>query len=218
MTRKKKNEPEEIEQGSESEVADNKDTKSQDNNKTENSAFKQQEKPEIREIEGISPGSVSESEPVSDKECRKEPSAEEILAEMQDKYLRLSAEFDNYRKRTLREKMELAKHAGENILISIIPVMDDFERALKSMETSTDCVAMKNGIDFIYNKFRDFIKQNGMREIESLNTDFNVDLHEAVNKVPVQDETKKGKVVEIISKGYYLHDKVIRFSKVVVGE
>jgi molecular chaperone GrpE len=218
MTRKKKNEPEEIEQGNESEVADNNNTKSQNNNKSEVSDLEQHEKPEIREVEEISPESGSESEPASDKEGEKEASAEEKLAEMEDRYLRLSAEFDNYRKRTLREKIELTKHAGENILISIVPVMDDFERALKSMETSTDCIAMKNGIDLIYNKFRDFMKQHGIREIESLNTDFNVDLHEAVTKVPVQDETMKGKVVEVITKGYYLHDKVMRFSKVIVGE
>jgi molecular chaperone GrpE len=218
MTRKKKNEPEETEQRNEGEVADNNDTKSQDNNKSENPDFEHHEKSEIREVKEMSPESGSESETNSDKEGRKEASAEEILADMQDKYLRLSAEFDNYRKRTLREKIELTKHAGENILTSIVPVMDDFERALKSMETSTDCNAMKNGIDLIYNKFRDFMKQNGIREIESLNTEFNVDLHEAVTKIPVQDEKMKGKVVEVITKGYYLHNKVIRFSKVVVGE
>jgi molecular chaperone GrpE len=145
-------------------------------------------------------------------------SAEEKLADIQDRYLRLSAEFDNYRKRTLREKIELTKHAGENILISIIPVMDDFERALKLMETAADCVAMKSGIDLIYNKFNEFLKQNGIREIESLNKDFNVDLHEAVTKVSVQDESMRGKVVDVIVKGYWLNDKVMRFSKVVVGE
>jgi molecular chaperone GrpE len=159
----------------------------------------------------------SETKDVSDKEV-KDISAEEKLAEMQDRYLRLSAEFDNYRKRTLREKMELIKHAGENILISIIPVMDDFERALKLMETASDCVAMKSGIDLIYNKLSDFLKQNGLKEIESLNNDFNVDLHDAVTKVPVQDESMKGKVVDVVLKGYWLHDKVMRHSKVVVGE
>jgi molecular chaperone GrpE len=138
---------------------------------------------------------------------------------MQDRYLRLSAEFDNYRKRTLREKIELTKHAGENILISIVPVMDDFERALKLMDSSSaDCVAMKAGIDLIYNKFGDFLTQNGIKEIESLHSDFNVDLHEAVSKIPVEDENLKGKVVEVLQKGYFLHDKVLRFSKVVVGE
>ena len=126
----------------------------------------------------------AEATVASDKDVKQEISVEEKLAEMQDRYLRLSAESDNYRKRTLREKMELTKNAGENILISIIPVMDDFERAMKLMETSSDYVAVKNGIDLIYNKFSEFIKQNGIREIESLNTDFNVDLHEAITKIP----------------------------------
>jgi molecular chaperone GrpE len=144
--------------------------------------------------------------------------AEEKLAEMQDKYIRLSAEFDNYRKRTLREKMELTKYAGENLILGILPLMDDFERAMKHMDSSTDCISLKDGIDIIYSKFSDFLKMNGVKEIESLNRDFNVDLHEAVAKVPVEDTDKKGKVVEVLLKGYYLQDKVLRFSKVVVGE
>lgn len=143
---------------------------------------------------------------------------EEKLAEMQDKYIRLSAEFDNYRKRTLREKMELSKYAGENLMLKIIPLMDDFERALKHMEAVTDSVAMKNGIDLIYSKFSEFLEQNGIKEIESLNRNFNVDLHEAVAKVPVEEDDKKGKVVDVVLKGYFLQDKVLRFSKVVVGE
>ena len=143
---------------------------------------------------------------------------DEKLAEMQDKYLRLSAEFDNYRKRTLREKIELSKYAGENLLLSFLPIMDDFERALKHMDSTTDCIALKDGIDIMYVKFSDFLKQNGIKEIESLNTNFNVDLHEAVAKVPVPEEDKKGKVVDVVLKGYYLQDKVLRFAKVIVGE
>lgn len=143
--------------------------------------------------------------------------SEEKLAEMQDKYIRLSAEFDNYRKRTLREKMDMSKYAGENLLLSIIPLMDDFERAIKHMDTASDCGALRAGIDIIYGKFNDFLKQNGVKEIESLNSNFNVDLHEAVAKVPAEDD-KKGKVVDVVLKGYYLQDKVLRFSKVVVGE
>jgi molecular chaperone GrpE len=96
--------------------------------------------------------------------------------------------------------------------------MDDFERALKLMETASDCVAMKSGIDLIYNKLSDFLKQNGLKEIEAINKDFNVDLHDAVTKMPTQDESMKGKVVEVLVKGYWLHDKVMRHSKVVVGE
>ena len=140
------------------------------------------------------------------------------LAEMQDKYIRLSAEFDNYRKRTLREKMELAKYASENVLGRVIPFMDDFERALKHMGDCTDCDSIKSGIELIYEKFSSFLKQNGVTEIEAHGLPFNVDVHEAVAKVPVQEEEKKGKVVDVVSKGYFLQDKILRFSKVVVGE
>jgi molecular chaperone GrpE len=144
--------------------------------------------------------------------------SEEKLAEMQDKYIRLSAEFDNYRKRTLREKMDLSKYAAEDLFRNIIPLMDDFDRALAHMDTATDCAAMKDGIDLIYNKFSAFFKQNGINEIESMNIGFNVDLHEAIAKIPVEEEEKKGKVVDVVQKGYYMYDKVLRHSKVVVGE
>ena len=154
----------------------------------------------------------------SDKLVPKLTVADEKLAEMQDKYIRLSAEFDNYRKRTLREKMEMSKYAGENLLLTIIPLMDDFERALKHMDTNSDCSSLRDGINIIYGKFSDFLKLNGIKEIEALNTNFNVDLHEAVAKTPVEDADKKGKVVDVLLKGYYLQDKVLRFSKVVVGE
>ena len=154
----------------------------------------------------------------SDKVVAEVKAIEEKLADIQDKYIRLSAEFDNYRKRTLREKMELSKYASEDMLLKIIPLMDDFERALQHMDTAADIEAMKNGINLIYLKFSEFLKQNGIREIEALNTSFNVDLHEAVSKLPVTDENLKGKVVDVVLKGYYLQDKVLRFSKVVVGE
>jgi len=153
-----------------------------------------------------------------DKVVTPEKSPEEKLAEMQDKYLRLSAEFDNYRKRTLREKIDLTKYAGENILLDILPLMDDFERAIYHMTDAADCTSIKDGINLIYGKFFEFLKQNGVREIESLNCAFNVDLHDAVAKVPVEEEEKKGKIVDVIQKGYYLQDKVIRHSKVAVGE
>ena len=162
--------------------------------------------------------SISSEGAGTDMPVTEEISFEEKLAEMQDKYIRLSAEFENYRKRTLREKMDLSKYASETVLLKIIPFMDDFERALKHIEDSTDCASIKNGIELIHTKFSEFLKQNGITEIESMNIPFNVDLHEAVAKVPVQEEEKKGKVVDVLSKGYYLQDKVLRFSKVVVGE
>ncbi len=154
----------------------------------------------------------------ADKMMLEVKAAEEKLAEMQDRYIRLSAEFDNYRKRTLREKMDMTKYAGENLFLSIIPLVDDFERALRHIDTASDCDAIKNGIEIIYGKFSDFLKANGVKEIESLNSNFNVDLHEAVAKVPVEEPEKKGKVIDVVEKGYYLQDKVLRFSKVIVGE
>jgi molecular chaperone GrpE len=160
----------------------------------------------------------TDKEPASDKKIHEEKVLLEKLAEMQDKYLRLSAEFDNYRKRTLKEKMEMSKYAGEELLKDILPVMDDFERALKHMETSGNCEGIKEGIDLIYVKLSDFLKRNGVKEIESLNSNFNVDLHDAAAKISVADEDKKGKIVEVILKGYYLKDKVLRHSKVVIGE
>jgi molecular chaperone GrpE len=164
------------------------------------------------------PDDLEDSVAASDNLVPEVNIAEEKLAEMQDKYIRLSAEFDNYRKRTLREKMELSKYAGENLFLQILPLMDDFDRALKHMDSSADSIALKEGIDIIYSKFSDFLKLNGIKEIESLNSNFNVDLHEAVAKIPVEDPDKKGKVVDVLLKGYYLQDKVLRFAKVVVGE
>lgn len=218
MTKKKHEAVGETKKNETSEVADNMDINSQDSTSAHegNNNIEEVEKDKVDET--VAEVISREESDASAKEAIEEDTALAILAEMQDRYLRLSAEFDNYRKRTLREKIELTKHAGENILISIVPVMDDFERALKSIELSTDCVAMKSGIDLIYNKFSDFLKQNGIREIEAMNSEFNVDLHEAVSKVPVEDENLKGKVVEVLQKGYFLHDKVMRHSKVVVGE
>ncbi len=140
------------------------------------------------------------------------------LQEINDKYLRLSAEFDNYRKRTLKEKIELTKIAGEDILISILPIMDDFERAIQSINDAKEIDAVKEGTDLIYNKLKKFLTQKGIKEIDAIKKDFNTDLHEAVTKIPAPNKKMKGKVVDVIEKGYVLHEKVIRFSKVVIGE
>jgi molecular chaperone GrpE len=172
----------------------------------------------IEESDGMALETETDEEPAPDKKIHDDKVLLEKLAEMQDKYLRLSAEFDNYRKRTLKEKMDISKYAGEELLKDILPVMDDFERALKHMESSSNYESMKEGIDLIYVKLSDFLTRNGVREIESLNSNFNVDLHDAAAKVPVAEEDKKGKIVEVILKGYYLKDKVLRHSQVVIGE
>jgi molecular chaperone GrpE len=145
-------------------------------------------------------------------------SQEEKNKEWQDKYLRLSAEFDNYRKRTLKEKTEMIRTASEDLIKKIIPFVDDIERGLNAVNASEDVEALKQGMNLIYGRFKDFLQLNGVKEIEALNQEFNTDFHEAVTKIPAADETLKGKVVDVVEKGYFLHDKVIRYPKVVVGE
>ncbi|HPR31157.1 MAG TPA: nucleotide exchange factor GrpE [Prolixibacteraceae bacterium] len=156
--------------------------------------------------------------PKKDKSDGKIEELEQKLAEKNDQYLRLHAEFDNYRKRTLKEKMELTRSAGESLLINILPVMDDFERALQSISATTDVEALKGGVELIHKRFGDFLKTNGIKEIEAREETFDTDLHEAITKIPAPTEELKGKVVDVIQKGYMLNDKVIRFAKVVVGE
>ena len=147
-----------------------------------------------------------------------EASAEQKVNELQDKYLRLSAEFDNYRKRTMRERVELIKSAGEDVLTGILPVLDNFERALSHLAETQDFGAIKDGIVLIYSKFKDFLSQRGIREIESLNVPFNADLHDAIARMPVQEKEKHNLVIEVLEKGYYLNDKIVRHAKVLVGD
>jgi len=214
MVKKKLTDTEEIKDTNEAETTENKEYTDKALSETED----EQEQNKVVETIGSTGESEKEVEPVSDKKIPDEKKFEEKLAEMQDKYLRLSAEFDNYRKRTLKEKMDISKYAGEEILQNILPFMDDFERALKHIESTPENTSIKEGIDLIYNKLSEFLKQQGLKEIESLNSSFNVDLHDAVATVPVTEEDKKGKIIEVVSKGYYLKDKVIRHSKVVIGE
>jgi len=140
------------------------------------------------------------------------------LAAANDKYLRLSAEFDNFRKRTLREKMDLLKNASESIIVNFLPVIDDVERAMKAIEISDNLETTKEGINLIYNKFKDFTKQNSVVEMEAKGLVLNTDHHEAITKIPAPTEELKGKIVEVVQKGYMLNDKVIRYAKVVIGE
>ncbi|MCK9638855.1 MAG: nucleotide exchange factor GrpE [Prolixibacteraceae bacterium] len=165
-------------------------------------------------------GHIAEEEIVS-KETELEYKVAELtagLAASSDKYLRLSAEFDNFRKRTLKEKMDLMKNASESVIVSFLPVIDDVERAIKAIETSDNLETIKEGINLIYNKFKDFTKQNGVVEMEANGLELNTDHHEAITKIPAPSEDLKGKIVEVVQKGYMLNDKVIRYAKVVIGE
>ena len=144
--------------------------------------------------------------------------ANEQIEEQKDKYLRLSAEFDNYRKRTMKEKAELILNGGEKSISSILPIVDDFERALKNMETATDVAAVKEGVELIYNKFMSVLGQTGGKGIETKEQPLDTDYHEAIAVIPAPNEALKGKILDCVQTGYILNDKVIRHAKVVVGE
>ena len=170
--------------------------------------------------EQVEETTASEEEEVSDQ-TEEEQKIEELslkVSELNDRYLRLTAEYDNYRKRTLKERMELTKSAGEGLLKGLLPVVDDFDRAIAHLGDASDLDAVKEGIDLIYNKFQEFLKQNGVAEIEAKEKEFDTDVHEAITKIPAPTEDMKGKVIDCIEKGYMLNDKVMRFAKVVVGE
>ena len=144
---------------------------------------------------------------------------DEEISALNDKYLRLYSEFDNFRRRTQKEKLELYKTAGEDIFSSLLPVMDDFERAIKSMEENKNLESLKEGVDLIYNKLNSVFKTNGLETMESsIGKKFDSEMHEAVTQIPAPSKKMKGKVVDEIEKGYILKDKVIRYAKVVVGQ
>ena len=161
---------------------------------------------------------AEEAEAEEKEEPKKEPTAEEKLAELQDRYLRLSAEYDNFRKRTLKEKIDMQKSANENLLETLLPVADDFDRAMQSVDEAKEIEAVKEGLKLIAGKFNGFLKQQGVKEIEAVNKEFDTDLHEAITKIPAPSKKLKGKVVDVVQKGYFLNEKVLRFSKVVIGE
>ncbi|WP_293301279.1 nucleotide exchange factor GrpE [Pedobacter sp. UBA4863] len=165
------------------------------------------------------------AEQVNNSETASEPvvelSAEEKLqqqvAELNDKYLRLFAEFDNFKRRTQKERIELLQTAGKDIVVSLLPVLDDFERAIKATETSTEVAPVREGIELVQTKLKSILSQKGLKEIDSINTTFDTDLHEAITQIPSPTDEQKGKVIDELEKGYTLNDKVIRFAKVVVG-
>jgi len=169
---------------------------------------------------------VEEKEKVSSKKKRsakkeklsREKELEAKVNEINDKYLRLFSEFDNYRKRTIKERIELSKTASEEMIVDLLPVLDDFERAIKSNEESEDCDAIKDGMKLIYNKFKNTLDKKGLQPIEATGNEFDTDFHEAITQIPAPSDDLKGKVVDEIEKGYQLGDKVIRFSKVVIGQ
>jgi len=149
-------------------------------------------------------------------EISAEDKLKDELAQANDKYLRLFAEFDNFRRRTSKERVELLQTAGKEVIASLLPVLDDFDRALKAMETATDVIPVKEGVALVQNKLNHILTSKGLKPMEAKGQPFDGDLHEGITSIPAGDDLK-GKVVDELEKGYYLNDKVIRFAKVVVG-
>jgi len=152
----------------------------------------------------------------TEPELSAEEKLKDQLVQANDKYLRLYAEFDNFRRRTAKERQELLQSGGKDVLAALLPVLDDFERALKAMETATDIIPVKEGVALIQNKLKHILTGKGVKEMETKGQVFDADIHEAITNIPAGDELK-GKVVDELEKGYYLNDKVLRFAKVVVG-
>lgn len=152
------------------------------------------------------------------EEVVQEPTLEDKFNELNDKYLRLYSDFDNFRKRTIKEKADLISNANAGVLKDLLTVLDDFERAIQSNENTEDVNGLKEGFQLIYNKFNGILASKGLKPMDSKGTPFDLDLHEAITNVPVEKEDEKGKVIDVVEKGYYLHEKVIRYAKVVVGQ
>lgn len=161
-------------------------------------------------------GTSNLNEPVAEESVVAKLEAE--LSEQKDKYLRLMAEFDNFRRRTAKERLELIQTAGKDVIVSLLDVLDDCDRAEKQLQGSEDIAAQKEGVLLVFNKLRNNLQQKGVKVMESVNTDFDVEKHEAITEIPAPTEEMKGKVIDEVTKGYFLNDKIIRFAKVVVGK
>lgn len=184
--------------------------------KSEEKAKQQEEK-----VETVDTETPQQETPQEEKELSVEEQlavAKEQIEQEKKEYMFLLAEFDNFRKRTIKEKADIIKNASEKAMTDLLPVIDDMERAMQAIEASDNIDSAKEGINLIYNKFIKYLEQNGVKAIDSTNADFNTEYHEAVTIFPAPDEDKKGKVIDTVQKGYTMNDKVIRHSKVVVGQ
>ncbi len=176
-----------------------------------------------KELEEIMAGKLEDLEGENEaiQEDSNEQETEKLkveLKEANDKYLRLVAEFDNFRKRNARERMELMQTAGLEVIKAMLPVLDDSERAAKQLEKADDIAAIKEGVSLVFSKLKTTMQQKGLRAMESINEPFDADLHEAITEIPAPNEDMVGKVIDVVDPGYYLNDKLIRHAKVVVGK
>jgi molecular chaperone GrpE len=190
-----------------------------------NDMLKKKKKEDLEET-GVFSEEINDSLPGDGQEADQQAaenatSAVDMLKEelqlANDKYLRLYAEFDNFRRRTIKEREEARKTEGKDVIVSLLPVLDDFDRALRSMQNATDVAPVKEGVELIQHKIKNILAQKGLKEMESIGKPFDPELHEAITNIPAPNEESKGKVLDEMEKGYFLNDKVARFAKVIVG-
>ena len=193
----------------------------EDQNKMTDHTKEQQEQEEIQEeIAQVNESSVNQKSGEASSSENEESEVDKLKAEvalLNDKYVRLYAEFDNYKRRTTKERIDLLQTAGKDVIVSMLTVLDDFERAAKAMETASEVAPVKEGVELVHHKLKSILSQKGLKEMESKGKDFDPEIHEAITNIPAPSDDLKGKVVDEVEKGYYLNDKVIRFAKVVVG-
>lgn len=189
----------------------------QNNPSQEEEALKSQEEV-TEEAQTAQADASEENAEAEDPQAKELAEAKQALADMKDKYLRTAAEFDNYRKRTIKEKAELIKNGGEKTISAILPVIDDFERAIDNMGKTADSEAVRQGIELIYQKFLKTLSQQGLEKMNPVGQAFDTDYHEAIALIPAADDSQKGKVIDCVQTGYKLNDKVIRHAKVVVAQ
>ena len=193
-----------------------KKTKMEENQTTENTEQKDilnENESVTNELPEIDENSTApDEEQISDEEKFKAEASE-----WQNKYLRLYAEFDNFKRRTSKERLELLQIAGKDVIVDLLPVLDDFERAQKSIEKATDIEAVKEGVKLVHHKLKNVLTNKGLKEMTAIGAEFDADVHEGITNIPAPSDDLKGKVVDELEKGYYLNDKVIRFAKVIIG-
>lgn len=191
----------------------------QKNSGQDNDKLNEQEEvfEEIKHVNDSRLHQKNDQDDAAEEQVSDEEKLREELKQANEKYLRLYAEFDNFKRRTTKERMELLQTAGKDVIISMLPVLDDFDRAVKSMENASDVAAVKAGVELVQQKLKNILTQKGLKEMEAKNEPFDADVHEAITNIPAPTDDLKGKVVDELEKGYYLNDKVIRFAKVVVG-
>ena len=191
-------------------------SETEDQNKMTDQKHSQEE--EIKdEIEQVNESTLNGVDDLPENEVNEVDKLKDEVAMLNDKYIRMYAEFDNYKRRTTKERIDLLQTAGKDVIVSMLTVLDDFERAAKAMETATDVAPVKEGIELVHHKLKSLLNNKGLKEMESKGQVFDVELHEAITNIPAPTEDLKGKVVDEVEKGYYLNDKLIRFAKVVVG-